>query len=363
MRTAPTQHARRHVRRAAQFAVSLLLVAPAPAGLFAQEVRLPRADVLTPPTELTPSLTLASPQLSLSEAVRLTLLHSPQIDFTQQELAFALGRVQEASGLFDSVFSIAPGFAYVRTELRPFLRQQESDKRLRFRVVAEEFEKVNQQLRGILDNMGSSLPRCPEGLEFVDGDTATFDTPDDAEIAIVGTDQNRPSSTPGLQVAVEGFDIEDVCTPATELGLQPDVFLGFLENLNTLANTDLDDIIDSYSQIPRETLELAFEITEAVYTRARLAFERLGLIPDDELKKSLLVDAGYSKAFRNGSTVSGSLSLDGGELNFKDKHLDPRFGGLKSQTRFPSSVGLTIDVPLGNGRAASLRLRRSVLPN
>ena len=342
--------ARRHVRRAAPLVVSLLLVAADPAGLFAQEVRLPRADVLTPPTTLASSITLANPQLSLSEAVRLTLLHSPQIDLSQQDLAFALGRVQEASGLFDGVVSIAPGFAYVQSELRPFLRQQEGDKRLRLRLVAEAFEDVSQQLRAILDDMGSSLPRCPEGLEFVSGDTATLDTPDDAEIAIVGTDQNRPSSSRSLQVAVEGFDISDVCTPPTELGLQPDVFLNFLDGLNQLANTDLDDIIDSYSQIPRETLELAFEITEAVYTRARLGFERLGLIPEDEITKRLFVESGYSKAFRSGTTVSGSLSLDGSELNFKDKHLDPTFGGLGSQNRFPSSVGLTIDVPLGNGR-------------
>ena len=350
MRAAHTR-ARAQVQRAAPLVVSLLLVAADPAGLFAQEVRLPRADVLTPPTELAPALTLASPELSLSEAVRLTLLHSPQLALSQQDLAFALGRVQELSGLFDGLLSIAPGFAYVQTELRPFLRKQERDKRDGYRRAAEAFEEMSQLLQDVLDGIGDpGLPRCPVDIEFVSGDTATLDIPDEAELAILGEDPDRPSSTRNLRVAVEGFDLSDVCAPAPKIGLQPETYQKFLKSINKLANLGLDDIIASYLQVPRETLELAFQISEAVGNRARLAFERLGLIPEDEVEKTLFVDAGYSKAFRNGTTVSGNLSLEGGELNFRDKLLDPRFGGLESKNRFPSSVGLTVDIPLGNGR-------------
>jgi outer membrane protein TolC len=101
-------------RRVSQACLAVLLsVAPA----RAQEVRVASAAVFEPRVYARPQL--ATPTLSLSDAVRLTVLHSPVIALKTQVLEQAAGRFQELRGGFDGIVVLSPTFEYTLQPLAP----------------------------------------------------------------------------------------------------------------------------------------------------------------------------------------------------------------------------------------------------
>ena len=114
----------------------------------------------------------------------------------------------------------------------------------------------------------------------------------------------------------------------------------------------LEGILQSGIEAPFEAVRLLAEISEAVAARARLALERLGPLPKDQFTRHVTIRAGINKPFRNGLTANLELLLESEENNFRDKTLDPTFGGAGFPPRFPSSFTAGLIVPLGRGRGS-----------
>jgi outer membrane protein TolC len=318
-----------------------------PTVAVGQEVRVPASEVFEPPQDALFIDRLQTSELSLSDAVRLTLLHSPRIQFAGEDYRFALGRLQEAQGRFDHLVSLAPGISYVSSELFPFLKGREIDKRLQLDTVAAEFQKVNAQLNDILNEIGTAAPRCPEGIQFL-GTQALFpDLADEQARSQTGVDQDIP----GFQLAGADVDLDTVCIPDPRIGGVPvDAFEDMWDAIDDIEDLGLGDIRESFGQVPRESLMQGFEISEAVFRRAQLGLERLGPLPNDEIAKSVFFDAGYLKPFRTGLVFGGDVRLEASQRNFKDKLLDPKYGGFGIPERFTSFASITVDMPLGKGR-------------
>ena len=324
--------------------LSLSFIVTSVFGQAQETVRVP-TDALQPPEEILDPHRANENTISMADAVRITLEHDPQILLSKQDVSLAMARFQESSGIFDGRLQAAPSFRYEWAEMRPAVRQREIDKRAQLDTVATVFKEVRRELKIALESDSLRGPRCPESFEFVDA--VLLDGLDEAEIDIIGVD--RP-----LTIIVDDdiessiFEFETICAPITEFSF-PDIQVDFLEGIRNTLDLGIDDIITDLSQFPRGTVALSHAIADAVTTRARLGFLRLGLLPIDEITKSISIEAAFQKSLRNGISFTIAGRLESSQHNFRDKPLDPRFGGFGLQNNFPSFISGQLDVPLQKG--------------
>jgi outer membrane protein TolC len=286
--------------------------------LSAQESQVTApSQVMEPPAQPAAAPVIEVPSLSLGEAVRLTLLHNPQVLLAQQEVALAAGAYQQERGFFDHAFEAAPAYNYSKTEILPFLRQRERDKRVRLKALADGYGRMAEELEKALAE-SQNPPPCPEGVDFAD--------------VIIVT---------GLGDTIE---LEEICIPR-DLTTTRRV----LEAIGA-GDFNLGETISDLVQLQREQLSLRKEIAHTIGTKAALALERQAEMPEDEVVKNLTFDFAYVTPFRNGMTFRGDLRLQSEEDNFRAKPLDPTFGGLGTPNHFPSFIKASLDIPLGKGR-------------
>lgn len=313
------------MRRARKSVLRLVWTTVFVAGLLVRSVPAQEAsvtapsEVMEPPSQPAVAPVIEVPSLSLGEAVRLTLLHNPQVLLAQQEVALAAGAYQLERGFFDHAFEAAPAYSYSKTEILPFLRQRERDKRARLKALADGYGRMAEELEKALQE-SQNPPPCPEGVDFQD--------------VIVVT---------GLEDTVE---LEEICIPR-DLTTTRRV----LEAIGA-GDFNLGETISDLVQLQREQLSLRQEIAHTIGTKSALALERQAEMPEDEIVKTLTFDFAYVSPFRNGMTFRGDLRFQSEEDNFRAKPLDPTFGGLGTPNHFPSFIRASVDIPLGKGRGS-----------
>ena len=265
--------------------------------------------------------------LTVSEAVRLTLLRNPEIWASQQDLLFALGQLEEARGNFDPVFSVSPGFSQTQTQLDPSFRAYESGKRLQLQSLATGFEQLNREFRRQFSAMVLRVPTCPPAFDF----------------GGVGVVQERPGAV--------GLDADAVCAPARASQIGPrrhrlSADLGVASG----GGRSRSKAYERRTQSSASDLDDAIALSQALFDRARLAFDRLGPVPSQRIVRSLSFSAGISKTLRNGLSFDGNFQLQSTEQVFQGKPKDPRFGGVEISDQFTSVASMTVNVPLAKGR-------------
>lgn len=330
------------------------VVVSRPAG--AQELRVPGSEYLTPQTEISAPPALPKPAVTLTDAVRLTVQNNPEVRRGRQALASAVARAQQARGPFDAIVKARPGYKYLYNEIAPFIRSGEDDKRRQLYIVYTAFDEVNRAVLRQLQSLDPREPACPIGFTVpgLENDPFLLDRLDPAETGIrsIERDLQSPSGV-ALEASLGIVRLRDICNPSPILpNIYPEAFADFWRSVNAISSLNLNNVIDTFTQFPRENLLHVSEITEAVSTRALLALERLGAVPDDEVRKNESIDLSWSKLFRSGLNVSAQGHYESEERNFHEKSLDPSFGGLAVNPRFPSSISLTTNVPLLKGRGA-----------
>ena len=297
------------------------------ASLSAQiPLRVPASEVLAA-TDQPVERSYGVPSLSVSDAVRLTLLLNPEIWASREDLTFAFGQLEEARGNFDSVLTVNSGFSQIQTTLAPSLRLYESNKRLQLQSLADGFERLNLEFRRALSAMALRTPDCPPAFDL-GGDGAT---------------------TWGFEAV--GAEVDAVCAPAT--GEQASIRrhrLAVVPGMPSWAGHHRSKTREGLRQTPVNDLEDAIVLSGALFTRARLAFDRLGPVPAERIVRSVSFDAGISKALRNGLSFTSHVQLQSTEQVFQDKPKDPLFGGLEVSDQFTSLASMTVNVPLGKGR-------------
>ena len=323
----------------------------------AQDVRVAGNDYLTPQTEITAAPQLTRSTISLADAVRLTVEQSPEVRRARQALAVTSARAQQARGAFDALVRAKPGFRYLYSEIAPFIRSSEDDKRRQLTQTYLAFDELNRQLLAQLQQLGQRTPSCPIGFTVpgLDGDPFLLDRLDPAETTLRGLERDLQSPAgASLEASLGIVRLRDICNPSPYIPVvQPELFLDFWRAVNSISGLNLNNILDTFSQFPRENVQHAYEISEAVSTRALLGLERLGALPQDEVRKNQYLELGWSKQFRSGLNLSAQGRYEAEERNFHEKSLDPSFGGFAVNPRFPSSVSFTTNMPLLKRRGAT----------
>ena len=248
-----------------------------------------------------------------------------------------------------------------------FLGQQRNNRTL-MKQLHLGFTRANLQLRDILVNSNAPLPRCPLDFNFEFAtDAITLDGLDRGEVAALGINQDQfPFVIADLEQSL-GVDLRAFCNgPLNQDPLDAilfDLSYGRLVAIDQGRPFGLEGILLSGVEAPKEAVRLLAEISEAVAARARLALERLGPLPKDQYTRHVSLRTALNKPWRNGMTTSVELLLESEENNFRDKTLDPTFGGAGFPPRFPSSLtfGLLHAARQGPGqhqrRGAGARVR------
>ena len=338
--------------RAALAAACLGVTAP----VWGQVVEVSEADALAAAT--VEPVRLAQPTITLGEAVTLAIRHSPTVAQSAEALHAASGRLRETRGMFDPTVRFLPSASFDLKEMAPFLRAREISKRETIRIIANNFTLLSQALRQMIDASTPITPRCPSGLNLTNGQLsltgADLDLSgrDETEVALLGVNTALQSVLVELGEGLD-VDLSGICRSEPREVISPEYLLGAFRRIDQAGGLGLEGILQSVSQIPRETRILQEEITRTVAQRARLALDRLGPVAQDELKRNITLDLNLSKVFRSGFQVSGDYQMQSQEQNFVDKPLDPTFGGFETPPQFFSSATGTVTIPLGRGRGSA----------
>jgi outer membrane protein TolC len=309
--------------------------------------------------------------VTLADVVELTLRHSPAIARARYDVALAAGRLQEAGGVFDPRLTVVPGGAYQHEELTPSLRGFERNRRNQLDILATAFDGLYQGISEALSSAQRSEPFCPSALTFADSASGNviIDRQDPLERRVLGVDRDVRQELPIridqgiIRSSIGPIRLGSICRAPGESGVAAGQTLDLAERINQAGRYRLDAVIDGLRALPREINRFRAELAETIAVRARLAWERLGEMPRDEIRKQLFLEASLSKPLRNGLTLRVDGRMESEERNFEDKPLDPTFGGFTTQNRFPSFGSATVDVPLlrGRGRVTTAAAERAAV--
>lgn len=79
-----------------------------------------------PPSGAFPALTFPDGRITLMEAIRLTLLHDPNLKVAEQQAVYAKGVAQSASGQFDPLLGATGSYSATKTALTPSQVEQQN---------------------------------------------------------------------------------------------------------------------------------------------------------------------------------------------------------------------------------------------
>ncbi|MGE5244846.1 MAG: TolC family protein [Betaproteobacteria bacterium] len=337
----------RGLRRIGPLAAGALLVAARSAS--AQLPPVPAGPAIGQPPALT------TPTVSLAEAVRLTIANNPQIKFATENVRSSAGQLQQSTGAFDWTLHLTPAFTYNNAALAPSVRTNEYNRRLKLQATATAFGIVNRALLDSLKTLGPRPPRCP--LQFASTSDVINDQVDPLAITfpdLKGFENTRFTFDGPIRDTLQQFKNSGVCGPADDIGSTTGLMLTELQKIqNTtfraLAGSGLVEATVTLEQAPNEIVAVTQQIAQAAATQASNALGRLGVVPRDEVVTSGTLDTSFGRLFRNGMSGSFNLHFLTSADNFKDKSLDPNFGGLGRPIKFAGSVFGTLTFPLARG--------------
>jgi outer membrane protein TolC len=339
------------------------LMIPAHAGRADQsappQLRIRARDVLGAPSRIPSAPLLLSSSLSLEDALRLTLAHDPVLQQGREALRRAEGSLQEARGLFDTIVSIGPGGSYVREPLDPSIRNLEVSRRQRLSAVAQVFGEMESRVRTQLASTTPRPPFCPNLFDVETGGPGAARTrripPRDDGFRF------DPRLDPSGRFAIFSgiistpfgdVRLSDLCQVPGEGGAPPSLFAELWRRLRTASGYPLDAVIDGASRLPIELLGGMAELSETFGIRGALGLERLGDVPEVDVRKGLFLEGRLDQPLRSGIRVGATMRISSEQLGFAGKPRDPAFGGRFVPVRFPSFVEAHGEVPLGSGRGS-----------
>ena len=361
---------------------------PPPRAQQAAATEQPPADesarqaVLPGATAPAPRLTV--PTISMADAVMTTVANGPQIKLGIQQVSTRSGSVQRERGLFDWKLIVTPSLEYSNLALDPGTRQNESDRRLKLAIVAAAFGSINRQLLDQINDLRPRPPRCP--LEFAELRDIRRLNIDDFSFKIrglrgfedtfftVGGVGGRGTSQTFKSACLALDDRRSVSnTVYTTLDDPNNNIFRRMFGLATgrssvrelLTGAGLQEAIITLEQAPHEILGVTQQFSQAASAQAILALQRLGVVPVDAVIKTSRMDTRLTRLFRNGITFGTTMHFDTSLDNFKDKSLDPFYGGSGKPMFFRANATGDVTIPLmrnrgigttANERAAQLSL-------
>lgn len=259
------------------------------------------------PTNPYAPVTLATPRLTLREAIDLALANDPALHLAREQVTASRGSLLMASGAFDTVFAVAPAFEHQTNVVgRPGMRNQELLRNLS-REIATTFRLIADDLRRQLDLQGNiPLIQCPPGLVItIGGEPVCLSNRERAQWEIIEIITRRPELEPQRRT------LEEAARRRAEQ-------IALILDTTALANRNL--------------------------------LRTMGVRATLEDRTSLELQLSAAKLYRNGIAVAPVLGFSGSKDNYRGKRLDPTYGGKGNLNTFTSIAGLSLDIPLGKGR-------------
>jgi outer membrane protein TolC len=253
--------------------------------------------------------------LTLIDAVTLAVDHDPSIYVSRYRAIEASGRLMQSSGVFESSIRFNTSYDLESDPLTDGERGLEDAKRTILRFLAIEFQRAADQLRNQLEEEGLAFPDCPEGLE-------------------------------GVEINAEGDSsasfIENLCMDPRERAEQ-ELFYGIADLI------DPDGLGEQLRETNRDVMEALADTLDFLALRSRQTLRRWGPTPRYSDVKTFVFDLSVVKAMRNGLVFTPSIRLQGVKDNWRGKRTDTDWGGKSKGDTFRSTVGVSLDVPLGKG--------------
>jgi outer membrane protein TolC len=338
--------------------------APAPAEQRVIDEKA-REAIMAGATAAAPKLTV--PTISLADAVTQAVTNQPQIKLGIQSVATRTGSVQRERGAFDWRLLLAPSYEYNNSALAPAVIGDEKNRRLKFQVVAAAFGSINRQLLDQINHLQPRPPRCP--LVFPGVGRGNLDPNVFKITSISGFDDTLFTPGSSLRKSISVFRNKTACV---ELDDATSVSQSTYSTLNDpdnnifrrmfglatgrssirelLTAAGYNEAVITLEQTPHEVLGVSQQIAQAASAQAILSLQRLGVVPLDTVVKTGKLDASLTRRLRTGMTVGVATQFNNSLDNFKDKSLDPNFGGSGKPMFFRANATGNITMPLMRGR-------------
>jgi len=242
---------------------------------------------------------VATERLTLAEAIRLTLENAPALRLARQNAAFSRGRLQEATGTFDTLLQFTPtaerdiGILYGSLlDFEVLVRRQ---------AVQTTLTALQQLGTGIAQdiqngmNQGRETPACTGLTVLVNNNVVCID----------------PKSTLG---------IADIAFQSTLSGLANHGSEGS-------AASSFAPIQQTYNDVTLQALQQLSATSLAEVPQLQHDLDLLGAVPKDTIVDTLSLDLELLFAFRNGWTVGPLVSLIGSHPSYVGKTNYAALGG------------------------------------
>ncbi len=261
-----------------------------------------------PPPDPFVGPTFSGGVLSLAEALRLALEHSPSVAQAREARTFSLGRYRAESGAFDTVARFESALELAASPLATGAIENEAGRRRLLRGVAESFQRVADEIQRQLDSgIFGPIPECVS------------------------------------QVVVIGTSVTEIhCPPAS-------VFIDFGALIRGAEDAGLDQAAQAARDSLRRQMEVLLATSRFIAYVGREVLRQQGVVPTVEERDTLSYTLGLAKLYRNGTRFEPQLQLEAVRDTYRGKPLNPAYGGKGRLVAYNSRVGFTVDVPLGRG--------------
>lgn len=247
--------------------------------------------------------------LTLVEALRLTLAHEPNLMLAREDVKSKEGLSLQAAGAFDLTLMGTLSYEFTQRPLSAAEKLEQTKKRNEIRdeiAKAEakiaQYDQMIQQLLQARSDLQNGL--VPAGVNFQD---------------------------PQIQAQWEALlALYRNASPAQQAQIRQDII----------------DWIES--RLGELTMAKNEEIATAVGGRQEL--RQLGPIAEVEQTQKGSVDLQLSKRYRTGLTLAPFLNLTGESVRYQGKPKSDTFGGPGREDTYNATLGFSVNVPLGRGK-------------
>lgn len=289
------------------------------------------------------------PSVGLNDVLRSAIEKSPVVQLARENVNAQQATVRVSRGAFDSSLHIGPMFLHREDALTGALFQQEQLKRAISKGLANAFGKVADAYDQQLKSGRADMPICP-----ADGDFGIL------VVRLPGSGLPVPVCRPasvnfdvGLDSsldALSGLSSADLYRrPRT---LDPLAILDTQQKLATMFGVQVANTVLDVHERGFEMLNQVRVAARDVEMKAALAYQRLGAMPEWQYTNTASIFGQFSKMFRNGTLLQFQASFDGRGALYRDKPLDPAFGGRDTTNRFGSKLEAVWLQPMKRGRGA-----------
>ncbi len=312
---------------------SLLTVWPALAWAQAQPALLPAVGAEVP--------------ISLVDGVRQALDRARIVLVAREDLNAQLAAVRQARGTFDAVLQVGPLFEHREDAIEnTAFFNPERVKRAFAKGLHEGFGTLATALGDHIRLGRGDLPLCPP-----DGSYSSY------VVTLPGSVFPVPLCRPASQ-SLGNPSVDPLTTGSLDNSFLYRQALPF----NPMSSFDLQLLLASafranIATISLEARERSFELLQTLQAAARIVEVKAGLISDRlaELPEYVFADSAsvfalYTKPLRSGATFQFRATFDGRGTMFRDKPIDPAFGGTDNPNAFGNRLEWSWIQPFLRGR-------------